>query len=198
MPIYIDFELNFSFMLISIQGVKCLSSSCPDGWERLEGHCYLWPPTESSWAAAEQFCNYQDGHLASVTTEEIHMYMRYKVNIVDGLGDVWVGGSDKEEGGVWTWTDGSAWNFTRWATKPVRQPDGKRLCLGIYHKLANDGWHDWPCHDKQRFVSCLILFGQHLLQINRFFDRFVCARPICPDADTNIVGNNETKSSKTK
>ena len=151
MRLSVTFLANFYLMLISAQGVKGKNStskcfpSCPDGWEELEDQCYFWSTTESSWFDAEEFCNDKDGHLASITNQETHMYLRYKVNIVDGLGDIWVGGSDLEQGGVWRWADGTVWNFTRWATKPVPQPDGRRQCLAIYHQLADDGWHDWKC-----------------------------------------------------
>ena len=112
---------------------KCVTS-CQDQWEEMANRCYLWPEEKLSWEDAEHFCNNLEGHLASVTDEKIHKYLRSKVNIDDGLDDIWVGGSDQEEKRVWTWTDGSPWNFTRWATGPVKQPDAIRSCLGILHR----------------------------------------------------------------
>ena len=29
---------------------------------------------------------------------------------------VWIGGSDREEEGKWTWTDGTPWDWNKWAT----------------------------------------------------------------------------------
>ena len=112
---------------------NCLTS-CPDPWEEMANRCYLWSEEKLSWEDAEHFCNNLEGHLASVTDEKIHKYLRSKVNIDDGLDDIWVGGSDQEEKRVWTWTDGSPWNFTRWATGPVEQPDAIGSCLGICYK----------------------------------------------------------------
>ena len=43
--------------------------------------------TESSWFDAEEFCNDKDGHLASITNQETHMYLRYGENV-----NKWEGG----------------------------------------------------------------------------------------------------------
>ena len=87
---------------------KCTpsASACPSGWERMEDQCYLWPgftnstgstgSTRKSWANAELFCKDQDGHLAAVTNQRIHDYMKTKVNADDFDAFFWVGGADRE------------------------------------------------------------------------------------------------------
>ena len=84
---------------------KCIpsASACPSGWERMEDQCYLWPgstnftdSTRKSWANAELFCKDQDGHLAAVTNQRIHDYMKTKVNADDFDAFFWVGGADRE------------------------------------------------------------------------------------------------------
>ena len=171
------------FILFSIQGVEgekeiCFPS-CPGGWEKKEGSCFLWPdpfpfPYLLSWANAERFCNEKGGHLASVTNLEIHNYIWSKVNPNDYRTFFWIGGTGKDEEGRWSWTDGSAWEFTWWA----KQPDSKNDedCVQIHHGWDNeddegdednegdegddddeddeddekdeDGWNDKFCADK--------------------------------------------------
>ena len=67
--------------------------SCPTGWEKFEGHCYLFPDTTyGSWDSAETICVGKGGHLASV-----HSYaeMDFIWNLsLSSTGPIWLGGSD--------------------------------------------------------------------------------------------------------
>ena len=150
---------------------------CPAGWEKMEDRCYLWPHTTwMTWADAEQFCNEKDGHLASVTNLKIHEYIVSKVVKHDHHSFFWVGGTDKGHGSEWKWTDGSDWDFEKWATYPTQQPNNYLVqdCLQIYDfNAARDGWNDNDCREKQGFV---------------------CSQRICTTADseTSTGGNKIT------
>jgi len=67
--------------------------SCPTGWEKFEGRCYLFPGTTyGSWDSAETICVGKGGHLASV-----HSYaeMDFIWNLsLSSTGPIWLGGSD--------------------------------------------------------------------------------------------------------
>ena len=72
-------------------------------------HCYRLFNEMKSWDDAERFCQGQHGgHLAAVTNQEIHDYINSKGR------DMWVGGTDKQHEGVWSWSDCSDWGFTKW------------------------------------------------------------------------------------
>ena len=88
--------------------------SCPTSWERFEERCYFWSDNEKKQADAEKFCKEKGAHLASVTNQNIHNYIWNKAQRTGE--PVWLGGTDLEQEGMWTWNDGSAWNFTFWAT----------------------------------------------------------------------------------
>ena len=75
-----------------------------------------------TWADTEQFCKEKDGHLASVSNPNIHEYIMSKVVSHDFKKFFWVGGTDQDQDG-WEWTDGSDWDFTKWATFPLKQPN---------------------------------------------------------------------------
>ena len=144
---------HFFFIFFSIHGSKGQKESphkcfrlCPNttGWEEKEDRCYLWPGLRRSWIRAEKFCNEKAAHLASVSSLEIHNYIRSKVDPGNDRKFFWVGGTDRKMEGKWMWTDGSAWNFEKWATSPQKQPDNAKgeHCLQIYHPSAEDGWND--------------------------------------------------------
>ena len=45
---------------------KMCDPSCQTGWEKSDGHCFLWQEESKTWVNAEKFCNEKAGHLASV------------------------------------------------------------------------------------------------------------------------------------
>ena len=103
----------------------------------------------------EEFCNENDPHLASVTNLEIHRYIQSEVKTdKDKWTLFWIGGTDQETEGTWKWTDGSAWNFTQWATSP-RQPNNfweGDDCLRLWHLNAKVRWYDEDCKIEHKFV----------------------------------------------
>ena len=108
----------------------------------MEDRCYLWPTTWMSWPDAEKFCNEKDGHLASVTNLKVHEYIMSKVVTNDHHTNFWIGGTDQEQEGNWKWTDGSDWDFTKWATFPNKQPNDAsgQHCLQIYNYKGCKRW----------------------------------------------------------
>ena len=175
--------LFFSFQENTVTGEKenqnnCFPS-CPKGWEEKEGRCFLWPDPVLSWANAEKFCNDEGGHLASVTNLEIHNYIWSKLNPKARDTFFWIGGTDQDKEGKWKWTDGSDWNFTKWATSPKKQPDnynwlfgsGGQHCLQIYSFSATNGWDDQDC-EKER--------------------KFVCSQRLCQDSTTTTKNDTTT------
>ena len=175
--------VHFGCIFFSLQKVKggkesqnkC-AASCPKDWEKVEDRCYLWPSSDlkRSWGKAEQFCNEQDGHLASITNERIQNYMQSKEHSKDSHASFWVGGTDKDHEGNWVWTDGSVWGFTNWASRPFQAPNDwyGEDCLLVYKNWVtkHNGWNDQECSDRRSFV---------------------CSRPVCSDSDTN---NNKTSN----
>merc|ERR1712037_135973 len=130
---------------------KCFPT-CPNtrGWEEKEDHCYLWPGWQKSWTEAEKFCNVKDCHLASVSNLETHNYIRSKVDPENAQKFFWIGGREVE--GKWKWTDGSAWNFEKWATSPEQQPDDNTDGENCLQTTAEDGWNDQDCESVFQFV----------------------------------------------
>ena len=120
------------------------------GWQEQvryrEGHSYKlywdWTP---SWSAAEAHCQKEGGHLASVLTEE----EQEEVRLVAEGQEVWLGGSDQEQEGVWQWADGSPWYFNKWRTASG-EPNGKEFenCVNF----QNGDWLDIDCIQTKNFI----------------------------------------------
>ena len=77
--------------------------ACDEGWEKHGDHCYYWVAEKMNWTRAEDFCQKEEGHLASVSSNETMDFVTAG-SASRGLKNVWLGGNDIEEEGVWKWT----------------------------------------------------------------------------------------------
>ena len=123
---------------------------CEGNWENNGGYCYLWSASQltKSWEDAEEFCRKERGHLASITSETINEYI-YEEKKRRGLAAIWIGGIDREEEGVWKWSDGSPWNFTEWNRGQPSNRSGEH-CLQQFGYSKK--WNDYECTDENNFV----------------------------------------------
>ena len=156
--------ISLSFVIFSSKGdddraakqQDCVESCKEDSQKRLGDHCYYWSTARKSWQNCEYHCQGEDGHLAAVTSLEIHNFLMKKVNKGDRDTWFWIGGYDQGQEGKWRWTDGSAWNFTIWADEPFEQPNNlvnNQDCLQIYHdEYAQNGWNDEGCLSHFPFI----------------------------------------------
>ena len=116
--------------------------SCPEGWELEEDSCYLWTDIRKTWDQAERYCNNEDGHLAFVTSRNIHNYILSKAKSRDKKQEgYWIGGRYLEQEDRWRWTDGSIWEFSRWGTgQPNNADAGNQHCLLNCLQRICSGW----------------------------------------------------------
>ena len=101
-----------------------------------------------SWSEAENFCEIEQGHLASVTSEEVNDYMLRSV----GQRKVWIGANDRTKEGSWEWTDSSSFQFEDWSPG---QPSKQRSenCVELYNTNEHQqGWNDLDCEAPLNFV----------------------------------------------
>jgi len=137
-------------------GDKCVKA-CKEGWEENGDHCYFLSTEKKNWFAAESFCQGEGGHLASIhsdATSDIVWGMMKRTS----LSQIWIGGSDTGEEGVWKWTDCTPWDFTVWH-KGQPSNSGDEDCLEVFQfndqhgtKDANKKWNDNTCSTEQGFV----------------------------------------------
>ena len=91
---------------------------------------------KKSWSEAEEFCQRKGGHLASIVSQ------KEQEELVGLLGSryFWLGGSDAEKEGQWTWTDQKPWSVQYWNES---EPNGRggENCLAIIDGI----WTDNDC-----------------------------------------------------
>lgn len=106
-----------------------------------------------TWEAAQAVCRGQGGHLASLHGEQDWEEMRRSVWGTEMKTEktVWLGGTDRDEEGVWTWTDETPWDFQYWAPYG-REVKGKSGLTQNCLSASGDGWYDNVCSAKHPFV----------------------------------------------
>jgi len=132
---------------------KCVES-CKQDWEKSGDHCYLWRTDKMNWTSAEDFCQREGGHLASVLSTATFNFvlegMKNRTGLDSQYGHMaWLGGNDIEVEGTWKWVDCSPWNATFWARG---EPNSGRSENCMHLVLNWNGWNDVPCNREQGFL----------------------------------------------
>ena len=170
--------------------------ACQKDWKEQGDRCYLWSDEKSSWKDAEAFCKKKGGHLASVTSEQVHVYIAdEKEN--GGQENLWIGGSDGEEEGTWRWNDGSPWSFTNWY---IDQPNNRADQNCLRYIGDTNKWDDAPCNREHHFVCSQTLgsgvgtFAPHAMQkISRVYILGCCAQTEVNATETENEVENSGK-----
>ena len=90
----------------------------PEGAAEFNGHYYLVFENVLSWSDAKAYCETLGGHLATVTSAEEQAFVETL-----GTNSYWLGASDEQEEGVWTWVTGEVWDYSHWNSG---EPNGQR------------------------------------------------------------------------
>ncbi|XP_028420053.1 ladderlectin-like isoform X2 [Perca flavescens] len=128
------------------------SSSCPRGWTRYNGRCFLYVPTAMTWANAERNCQSLGGNLASVhNIQEYHEIQRLIVKTSFESKETWIGGSDAQQNDIWLWSDGSRFIYVNWCRGEPNNNRGSQHCLKMNYGEGNC-WDDFECYTHYPFV----------------------------------------------
>ena len=104
-------------------------------------HTFAFIQENVSWEVAKTACENLGGHLATSTSAEKDIFL---YNLANG-DEVWLGGTDSKQEGIWEWITGEDWSYTNW---DIDQPDNY---MGIQDALTlrtNGRWDD-----KETFIT---------------------------------------------
>lgn len=97
--------------------VPFAAALCPQGAVQgtRPGDCYLYGSARS-WQEAEQYCVSSKGHLSSVPNAFVNGFLIGYPKAFISAQSYWLGAELKPTSGIWKWTDGSIFNYTKWAS----------------------------------------------------------------------------------
>ena len=121
-------------------------AGCPAGWYGYGSHCYQVFEKKLSWQDAENFCQIEGGHLASVHSAGENNFLS-KLNSAT----MWLGGTDAKTDGTWEWSDGSRFSFDNWAPGEPNNINKDQHCLTTNFKTTGQ-WDDANGIHKMKFA----------------------------------------------
>ncbi|WAR01293.1 PLCL-like protein [Mya arenaria] len=128
--------------------------SCPDGWIKYQGSCYLFGNTAGNFAQSEEFCAENGGYLVHINNSSENDFLKDSARERSSR-DYWIGLTDRETEGVFTWLDDGSQldGFTDW---PTSQPDDYRSNedCAIIHSAYDFKWNDGVCNSNSPYPLC--------------------------------------------
>merc|ERR1712241_931157 len=128
--------------------VSLLSSvlSCPTGgdrvWVELGGSCYSTSHQAMDWGTAQEYCWYQGGYLAEITSAEEETLLN--TFLMDGTA-YWLGLTDLAHEGTYRWQESHlVAEYTNWYPGGPNDLDAQDCVFKCFY-YDNPGWHDAPC-----------------------------------------------------
>ncbi|XP_066577764.1 lactose-binding lectin l-2 [Amia ocellicauda] len=145
-----------SASVIEVDKRDSCQGSCAHGWTSFKNRCYQYFSDQKDWADAEGFCLSGGGNLASVHSEEEHTFLKQLIKKSDNAENpTWIGGTDCQKEGVWHWSDGTKWDFTKWNGG---EPNNLNIenCLHMDFPAGMTGnWNDIACGNRYAFICVL-------------------------------------------
>uniref|UniRef100_A0A3B5LQP9 C-type lectin domain-containing protein n=1 Tax=Xiphophorus couchianus TaxID=32473 RepID=A0A3B5LQP9_9TELE len=135
-------------LYLSCFGSIQTSVSCPSGWTLINSRCFLYVPTDMTWANAEKNCLSMGANLASV--HNMNEYRRVQ-NLISAAGHGHLLNSVLQEK-TWFWSDGSPMTYTNWCLKQPDNKAGHQNCLQMNYSGKENCWDDVECHIRRPSV----------------------------------------------
>ncbi|XP_072300146.1 uncharacterized protein [Eucyclogobius newberryi] len=136
-------------MLPSVEQVVHGRRSCSG--VALQGKCFQFFTNPKKAAEAEIFCQESSpgGHLASITSLNVHNEMMALMRRNGGTRRTWVGGIRFLDTDRFVWLDGSHWGYADWLWGEPNNTSNLEECVEV---LASGKFNDFTCWEPQAFI----------------------------------------------
>lgn len=126
------------------------TKECQQGWSKFDERCYKFINERLTWEVAETLCQMShEAHLSTIRSKR-HLIWLSKLS---GNKAFWIGLNDKEETGVWRYSNGEAISFTKWGK------DGPRVKRMLHRKNCvlvdkKGKWKNKICNKRKSRLIC--------------------------------------------
>lgn len=124
-------------------GGKFELTDIPSDAVESNGHWYkvIQDNSISDWNAASQYCNAQNGYLATITSAEENDFL-YSYITQEGYSSAYFGLSDAASEGNWTWNNGEEVSYTNWHRNEPNSENSNEDYALFYYKYSDGTWND--------------------------------------------------------
>ena len=111
-----------------------------------------------SFYEAEEICSeFENGHLASITSQAENEWLHQKIQSVGHKreGQFWVGASDRRQYGSFEWIDGKPFVFFAAHYLGARSSSNKQdyeMCLSLKSSKKDVQWTNEDCYDARGYI----------------------------------------------
>ncbi|XP_069623157.1 hepatic lectin-like isoform X2 [Ranitomeya imitator] len=123
--------------------------TCDAGWIVFDRKCYFFSSSKSNWFKARSMCVLKNSDLAVIKNE----YEQRFIGAKTGDRAYWIGLTDNEAEGNWTWVDGTDYksSYKNWMPNEPTSSGGDEDCVHIWKEAK---WNDKNCHDSTTLAIC--------------------------------------------
>ncbi|XP_073510244.1 hepatic lectin-like isoform X2 [Phyllobates terribilis] len=124
-------------------------NTCDAGWSMFESKCYFFSSTKSNWFRARSMCVMKNSDLAVINNKNEQTFIGGKTKNIA----YWIGLTDTEAEGNWTWVDGTDYksSYKNWKPNEPNSYGGNEDCGQVWKEAQ---WNDRDCHDSTPFSIC--------------------------------------------
>ena len=135
--------LILSFDMTEYKENTLTNADIPDDAVEYNGHYYMLYDESLTWEEAAAACEALGGYLATITSEEENEFITTLLNTGDKY-CYWLGGTDENEEGVWSWLTGEDWSYENWNSgEPTNHSDTDDTSEDYLTILkSNSKWND--------------------------------------------------------
>ncbi|NXW69030.1 MRC1 protein, partial [Hirundo rustica] len=144
-----------------IAGEKEITAAgCKKGWRRYGTYCYFIGHVPATFSEANTTCEGEEGYLATDFGLRFHLclydvFYRYEQAYLTSLVGLrpekyfWLGLSDVQDQGIFSWANGEAVSFTHWG---AGMPGNNPGCVAMRTGTAAGLWDVLHCETKQKYI----------------------------------------------
>jgi len=133
----LDHEIATLVQVLNLLGTLDLRD-----WQTFQGAYYKYDDTPRTFADSRTFCQSFGAEIASVHSLAENEFV---TGLIVDQQIAWLGADDTDGNNVYTWVDGTAWDYSNWYPG---EPNGANTekCLNIYSQASGRAqWNDLGC-----------------------------------------------------